>query len=388
MVGAGGSRPGGALDDSERLKLRLLSLDQARDDCALCFRFSRSPQFERRPDFLRLAREAFLKQTGSVHYDRFVLPTGDMVIIGDADLPQRVDTPLARVCDLAIADEADDTAPPLISYFDLTSQEDLDSLAEFATAAASGTALPPRKRRFTPSDVASVCARLTEVGVADLIRSQTAVSLGTSAGRPLFREVHVALSEMQRKFATEIEVGGRPLCRYLLEALDRCVLRCLPTLPDQRTDIPLSINLAFNTLSSPEFAAFRGANPFTPPLYAEIQIVDVLSAPAAFEALRSRLLASGVVLVVDGIPLSAIDHIDLSTLRPMLVKILWDQKKDPPAVKQRTLALRRAAAQIGRENVILCRVDSEEAIACALGAGVTRVQGRLIERLMAKVGAS
>jgi EAL domain-containing protein (putative c-di-GMP-specific phosphodiesterase class I) len=372
--------------DRKRLKQLLAALDHSGSDCALCFHFSRSPLFQRRPDFMILARQAFLKQTAILDFRRFVLPTGDLVLTGLADLPERIDAAVNRLCDLAVCEESEEAHPPLISYFDLHAPDDVEALAAIVDAPARPHAA--RKRPLTPTEVAKICARLTERGVADLIRTQTALSLGASGSGPLFREAFVSLADLQRQFATDIELCGRPLFRYLLETLDRCVLRDLPVLPNQRTDIPLSINLSFNTLSSPEFADFRAANPFCPPLFVEIQTVDVLAAPAAFETLRLRLKDSGVTLVADGILLSLLDQLDLSSLRPGPLKIAWDEAKDAKAVTARTGALRRAAEQIGRENIILCRVDSEAGIACALGAGVTRVQGRLIERLAAKADAT
>ena len=69
-------------------------------------------------------------------------------------------------------------------------------------------------------------------------------------------------------------------------------------------------------------------------------------------------------------------------MRPDFVKISWSPEFHSGVPAGRLADIRDVISHIGAERVILARVDSEQAIRWGLGLGVSRFQGRMIDRLI------
>lgn len=70
-----------------------------------------------------------------------------------------------------------------------------------------------------------------------------------------------------------------------------------------------------------------------------------------------------------------------------LIKVAWSRPQIEALRLRDPDLLRRCIEKVGRDRIVLGRVETEEAIATAVGFGVTRFQGYYIDRLMQAIAA-
>ncbi|MEK7246588.1 MAG: hypothetical protein AAB223_11275, partial [Pseudomonadota bacterium] len=77
----------------------------------------------------------------------------------------------------------------------------------------------------------------------------------------------------------------------------------------------------------------------------------------------------------------ALYFFDPSLLKADFFKITWGPEFASETPDSRIAAAREIIARTGKDQVILARVDTEQAIRWGLSLGVTRFQGHFIDRL-------
>jgi len=175
------------------------------------------------------------------------------------------------------------------------------------------------------------------------------------------------------------------LFRHLTRVLDR---RMLALLMQRELFLMLktaAINLNVRTVLSAEFMEFdkttnikdRGT------LAIELPALDIMNEPNEYLFARDFLKERGYKIVLDGVKHLNLPLIDRDWLGFDFVKVTWTPSLFDDAATQRGEALKAAVSRIGRERVVLCRVDSEDGLKAGEALGVTLYQGRLIDSLNA-----
>ncbi|HYN37998.1 MAG TPA: EAL domain-containing protein [Rhodospirillales bacterium] len=379
--------------DDAKLLQHLRAIDPFRTtEAAVRLHLSGVEVLDRKPMVKRLAFHIFTAHTRGLPVCPFMLDSGDIVVVGGTDVQNAIRPALLRLeaflADNPLADSA--ATGILASFYDLSSDDDIGALVRSIADGAPVSASPlpsagAARRPLSAPDVAELCRKLEARGLQDLMRRQTVVQLGTAQARPLFDDVFVSIGELQRLLAPDLDLAAHgPLFRYLTGTLDRMVLEALtadavPSGGGSGRRISLNLNIA--SLRSRQFAAFLQAYAHRPPMV-EIQLVDALAAGATYPQAHDRLEGVGVGIAIDGVGLRDLEHLDFTSLRCAFVKLLWNQATDARLSAERGAVLHRAIDAIGRDRVILARVESDEALAWGIGAGIRQMEGRYIDRLI------
>jgi EAL domain-containing protein (putative c-di-GMP-specific phosphodiesterase class I) len=285
---------------------------------------------------------------------------------------------------------------PLVTWFDLSKPGDYAALLATAEAISTETARhAPNKpgkasakdtrRPLDPLNLSAIGRKLREIRIPDLIRQQTAIEIRPGGdGKPLFRETYVSMSELQNRIAPEVNLlEGTSLFRYLTETLDKHVLATVPRRGLARGRDPISLNLNISSLTSGEFHLFhKEQNGAAGRAVIEIQLIDILADMEAFAAARDTLQGHGYRVLVDGLSPLTLEFFDVSHLRADFVKICWSREAWEGLSSNRTADIRKVVARTGTQRTLLARVDCDDAIKWALELGITRFQGRYIDKVI------
>lgn len=336
----------------------------------------------------RCARPTLRRLTARPDVNLIDLDPGDSLVVCGEDSVEHVEGALAKVRGLLTPHLLPPATPGhegegLVTWFDLSLPSDHQALT--ALVADTGACHPvPRRRPPTPTDIARLCATLREAPLADLIRQQVALWVkGLRLWTTLFRETYVSISALERRYLPDVDLMAHPsLFRFVTETLDRRVLAALAAGGALTGREPISLNLNLASLTTPEFAHFQRLHDDLPRPILELQLADILGDPEGFVASRARLQGQGHSVLVDGVTLRDLEYIDLAPLAADFVKLIWRESVDPGMGVERAGRLKQAIERLGRERVVLARVESEEALRWGLAAGVTCLQGRFIDKLV------
>ncbi|MHA1598005.1 MAG: hypothetical protein ACTSV1_04720, partial [Alphaproteobacteria bacterium] len=114
----------------------------------------------------------------------------------------------------------------------------------------------------------------------------------------------------------------------------------------------------------------------------ELQLVDIFADMNAYKNARELLQDNGYRVLVDGLSPLALQFFDPGLLEADLVKISWGQEFEADGEESRVEDMRAVIKSVGAENVILGRVDSEDAVIWALSLGISRFQGYYIDTVV------
>ena len=238
-----------------------------------------------------------------------------------------------------------------------------------------------------PTHLEQIERAIEHADLANILRRQEVCALIPGLRpEPMFHELYFSMYYLAQTLLPGHNVTSDDfLFRHLTRVLDRRML----TLLMQRDLFHLlkkaAINLNVRTVLSAEFMEFdkvtnikdRGS------LATELPALDVMNDPNEYLFARDFLKERGYKIVLDLVKHLNLPLIDRDWLGFDFVKITWTPSLFDDAASQRGEALKAAVGRIGRERVVLCRVDSEDGVKAGEALGITLYQGRLIDSLMA-----
>ena len=394
------SEDGGLLDHLQRIE------QTTKGSYAVHLHLSRlRPEFRKR-QFLRIAARTFDALVNNRDVTLYMLSNGDFVLMCREVPIDEVDQPINRIRALFSEDpltfgEVGSPDDRFTSWLDLS--QPTEYAVFFATVTEIVEAERDRRRRelergadgrqfsvmrgeaLEPETLNTINERLKSVRILDLIRQQQAVAIeGGRAGEVLFSEFFISMSELQQRVAPEINLFSSPwMFQFLTETLDRRMLSVLMRQDPTNLPYPVSLNLNVATVLSTGFQSFHGmVGNTTHRVVIEMQTVDIFANMTAFEDAHAWLNERGYRVLLDGLNPLSLSFFDPGLLRPDFVKISWSPEFHSGVPAGRLADIRDVISHIGAERVILARVDSEQAIRWGLGLGVSRFQGRMIDRLI------
>lgn len=235
-----------------------------------------------------------------------------------------------------------------------------------------------------PRRLGAIVARLEETEVAPMIRRQSAVALGERKNaHVVFQEYFVAMAEVQRSLAPDVQVmGNRWLFQHLSQTLDRRVLTAMPRLAVSQPPPAISLNLNLSTLTTEAFRAFESWLGGRVGLVVEVQLVDVFADLASYTLARDWLQERGHRILLDGLSDLSVSLCDVGQFRADFYKIHWSPDLADGHGRE---ALRAALEALGFERMVLGRCDSETAIRWGLDLGIRNFQGRFVDAMLTAV---
>lgn len=357
-------------------------------------------QHHKKDNYLRIAQEQFETQVQSYAGHIFILENGDLFFIGK-DVQMETLTRAVDKLRLLFAEDPlasypeDEEGKAFATFYDFASQYDLlcQDVQLIIKAAdrqrkddeEKKNKKPVHGRIFQAQDLARLVALLERADATNLVRRQTAcLFLESGVPQPLFEETFIAISDLQRICAPEIDLlSDKWLFRYLSRTLDKRVMAFMVK-DGLDGSLPFSLNLNVETILSPEFRSFDQAVPqaLRGQMVIELNKVDVFSDIGAYLFARDLLRARGYKLCLDGLTHHTLPFFDRTTLDLDYVKIFWTPEGLKTAHPSALPAIRAVLADFGPQRAILCRCESEDAIKAGHALGITRFQGHMIDRLL------
>jgi EAL domain-containing protein (putative c-di-GMP-specific phosphodiesterase class I) len=372
---------------------------------AVHLRLSKLRAYNRRAHHLHAATSGFRGMVEAEEGQLFVLDSADAIFVYKADVHQRVEMEIQKICFLFSDDPAlmdGRGAADFVSRFRVEEEDEYERFQSFvrdlvdrqaASSSAAACQLTTKERLkrkqtlgqpLTPELLAKLEGALSRADLSSLVRRQTVCALSPRLEiAPRFSELYVSIAELREILLPNVNLlGDRWLFQHLTETLDRRVLQLL-TMPENAFAGDLSINLNVATLLSKGFGAFDNAlsTHRAGSLIVELQAIDVFQDLRAFHLARKAVQDKGYRVCLDGVGYRDLELIDCRRLGVDLVKMLWDAdlltEGDPVLERLRSLVER-----LGPSRVVMCRVDARVAIDLGHALGISLFQGRCIEELL------
>ena len=363
---------------------------------------SRLRSENRRDHHLRIAASTFENQVRSFEGQLFRLANQDLFFVyRDVD-PSEIDEAVMRLRYLFTDDplvQDSDEVDGFCTWYDLTQQyNELRAVAQslydevqkrqkrLAQIAGTG-GVHGTKPPINPHRLGELIDTIAKADLSNLLRRQAVFAiLTTQAPQPLFRELFISIGDLQKLVLPNYDIlANRWLFQYLTETLDKRMLAMLSKNDDPAISNSFSLNLNVSTLLSKEFMAFdntlkagaRGT------IVIELQMLDVYADIAAFTFARDFARERGYRLCLDGLNELTLPVVDREQLGIDLVKLQWKPNMGDDRLPEKKARIRDMVERTGKTKVIMCHVDSEEALRFGHSIGIAMYQGRFIDQLVA-----
>jgi hypothetical protein len=364
--------------------------------------------YHRRPHHLRIARktlEPLVRRFDAGIYD---LHNGNLVVIAKGATPAEIDPYVTQVRALFLEDPlftgahgsdrlgfADDLS--FCSWYDLAKEyeillrrvralDDARRIAAEADAqvARGGFARPGPD--IGPTHLEQIEKAIEHADLANILRRQDVCAL-IPGMRPekIYHELYFSMYYLAQTLLPGHNITADDfLFRHLTRVLDRRML----ALMTKREMLPMlkgaALNLNVRSVMAPDFMEFdkstnvqdRGS------LAIELPAIDVLNDPGDYFFARDFLKERGYKIILDGLHPLNLPLVDREWLGFDFLKLLWVPNLHGDAIGQRAAALKSAVERIGRERIVLCRLDDDLGLKAGEALGITLYQGRLIDGML------
>lgn len=363
--------------------------------------------FNRREQHIRAAASSFEPLVQDLEGQLFTLKTQDLVFIYKDTSHPRVETVVQKVRFLFSDDpllEEDNPEKSFVTWYDVASQFEeilrlVQSLAETEEKKSTDlrdkrldtrAALKARQERgepLTPAVLARVEQSLGSADLSNLVRRQFVCAFDAKLRpQPFFSELFISIADLRETVVPGVNMtANRWLFQHLTETLDRRMLSMLGKTDRIAITGDISFNLNIATLLSNEFLAFddnitagrRGA------MIIELALVDIFADLNAFLFVREFVQDKGYRICIDGLNHQTMELVDREKLGVDLVKLVWSPELVDRGEDMHD-KVRDFVKRIGENRVVMCRVDSREAIDFGRQVGIALFQGRQVENLIAE----
>ncbi len=378
-------------------------LNNRRGCIAVHIHLSRLRPYHREPTHVRIAVRAFEYLSNNYDANLYVAANCDLVLMCRDVRVNDIDVAIRKLRNLFAEDPlifGDDggRGERFASWYDLEADHEVFSRVLDALIAEGRRITENKESRGAaaelgkPMDARSLAAvvdRLHHTRIADLVSQQAAVEVsGPGDGRILFREHFVSIADLKKRVAPGVHLlSDFWLFQCLTETLDRRMLAVHGRRDLATASRPVSLNLNISTVLSADFDAFAmRIGDKADKVVVELQQIDVFADLALFRRARDRLRRDGFAVLVDGVNPLGMQYFDPLMLGADYIKVNWSGNLLSSEFKGRLRRMRDAVADI-RDTIVLARIDHEDAIRVGMEIGVTRFQGRFIDRLVSAMAA-
>jgi len=340
----------------------------------------------RHPKFLKILEKFFDGVVGLAKGAFFPLTNGDFAILGRDFSQAMVDEAVNKLREGTSNDpilhgkNSSDFATVFV--FPETFSSFYNYIANLVETAAGSYQdnLEPEKRPLDAGEVEGVLDILNQVDISELVKRQSVIEfLGHNQFKVKFQEFFVAVKDLNMLFDQVDLQENRWLYFYMLQHLNKRVLQAFFSANLQEWPELISINLNMQSVYSQEFVNF--AKLFLSQghkIIVEVQLIDVFNNLPLYFEVKEILSRGGHKILIDGVSASSLKLLNLKALNPDMIKIfwepLWESTPDNEEVKE-------AVALLGKENVILAKCDSSEALSWGIRHGFSSFQGPFTDNL-------
>ena len=339
----------------------------------------------RHPKFVKIFARMFDKLIGAVNGMFFILSNRDFVILGKNITDETVNEAVKKLRQGLSSDpvlSVDDTSgfahvyyfPEDFPYF----YEMIERMQEQEPEATDPSLL---KRPVDAAEIDSVLDTLDNIDIGELVKRQSVMRIkGAGKFEVLFQEFFVAVKDLNAHIGYNIDlVENRWLFLYLTQYLDKKTISSFFAAELQNWPAQISMNLNLSSVFSKEFVNFaKNFLKKEQTVIVELQLMDALNnLPLYFEA-KKILKSGGHKILIDSMTPAALKMLNIKQLEPDYVKIFWEPLIESDNTDQE---LRKIIEDIGAQNVILAKCDSEKALRWGLSHGISAFQGPVIDNI-------
>lgn len=240
------------------------------------------------------------------------------------------------------------------------------------------------RRELTPSVLAKIQKNLAMTDFSSYIRRQAICAIiGKSQPQMIFEEVFVSIPDLREILLPDVDLTANPwLFLSLSETLDKRMLETISRHDDGSLIGNFSININVSTILSDKFLEFDdNINPsMRSSIVLELQLADIFSDIKAFFLAKTFAQSRGYKVCIDGITVDKLKYINREQLNVDLIKIIWHPSflETINEDKHFTDYVNKAE----RAKMILCRIDTPDAVAVGNSLGINLYQGRYIQRML------
>jgi hypothetical protein len=363
--------------------------------------------YHQRPNHLRMVHKSLEPLIRKFDAGTFELHNNNIVVVAKGATIAEIDSCVLQIRYLFSEDPlftgaqgAPDEAH-FCTWYDLAADYDallrriraLDDARKVAAEAVAGAAAGPRSAAVDigPAQIEQIERAISQADLANILRRQDVCAL-IPGMRPekIYHELYFSMYYLAQTLLPGHNITADDfLFRYLTRALDHRML----TLMIRRDMLPMlkgaALNLNVRSVSSPEFMEFdkstnvqdRGS------LAIELPAIEVVNDPGEYLLARDFLKERGYKVIIDGVHPLNLPLVDRAWLGFDFVKLAYTPSLAGEVNGQRGAALKSAVARIGRERIVLCRLDDEAGLKAGAELGITLYQGRLIDAMASSAKA-
>lgn len=369
--------------------------------------------YHRRPHHLRIARKALEPLARKFDAGIYDLHNGNLVAIVKGATMAEIDGCVQHVRALFADDPlftgahgSDGRGSPdelgFCTWYDLATDFDAllrrmralddarkvaaDSDAQAGAQAARGGFGLAAGPEIGPTHLEQIEKAIEHADLANILRRQDVCAI-IPGMRPekIYHELYFSMYYLAQALLPGHNITADDfLFRHLTRVLDRRML----ALMSRREMLPMlkgaALNLNVRSVMAPDFMEFDKATnvPDRGSLAIELPALDVLNEPGDYMFARDFLKERGYKIILDGLHPLILPLLDRDWIGFDFVKLTWTPSLYDDTKGARAETLKTAVARIGRERIVLCRLDDELGLKAGDALGITIYQGRLIDGML------
>jgi len=373
---------------------------------AVHIRLSILKPFNRREQYIRAAASGFDALIKALQGQLFTLGNSDLLFIYKYESRTQVETVVQKVrflfSDDPLLAEDDEDNREFCTWYDAETEygkilrlaQDMAEAEEERKAQqvqrrmGARDQLKARETRgqpLTPDVLDRVEEALVRADLSNLVRRQFVCGLNREmVPDQIFSEMFISIKDLRETLLPDVNLfSDLWLFQHLTETLDRRMLSMLGKNDGISITGDISFNLNISSLLSPEFQAFdesltasrRGS------MVVELQKVDIFADLGSYLFAREFVQEKGYRVLVDGLTYLTMPMIDREKLGADYVKLIWHPEMVDGGSDMHG-HVRSMIASADPSRVIMCRVDSQEAVDFGHMMGIKLFQGRHVESLI------
>ena len=338
----------------------------------------------RHPRFVKVITKLFDSVVGTTKGIMFVLSNGDIAILSKNTPENIVDDAVKKLrmglpADPILSEDSQNFAK--VYMFPKDYVLFYEKIEQMLKSGTPQQLLQRTKRPLRAGEIEAIIDRMDEIEIGEIVKRQSIVSIN-SQGKftTKMQEFFVAVKDLEKFYPSDIDfTADRWLFQYLTQILDKKTLSAFKSAEIKNWPQGISINLNLSSVNSKEFQDF--SNKFIKndqQIIVEIQMMEVMNNLNLYKEVKESLHEKGYKVLLDSLNPTSLSMLNLESLSPDMIKLFWEPlleyNKEDENVKS-------AISQLGAENVILAKCDSETSLKWGLSYGIKSYQGPYIDEI-------
>lgn len=245
-----------------------------------------------------------------------------------------------------------------------------------------------KKEPLDPARLAILENALVKMDIRPFLRRQPICAVvGEGAPEAVFDEYFVSVPDLAKVLLPTVDVtSDRWLFAHFTMHLDRRMFAAMPDM-DKERGTAVSLNVNVSSLLSSDFLTFDQKFRAVTKRQAvfELQAWDMFADMGSYVFARDFLHDKGYRVLLDGLNHLTFPLLPRDLLKVDLMKITWSPDIMSESHVQRRELFEKAIKKANPGRVILCRVDSHDAIQFGRSQGISLYQGRYIDKRLEAV---